>query len=101
MMKTKTKKKRIVSGGDSDSDYGDSSQLIPNAAGNYPNDYDGDEPDYASSVEDIAPAPRNAEAPRAGRMKVAGVKIDPEIVVGGAHYRPGSSAQKKLWKFPR
>ncbi|KAI5800722.1 hypothetical protein FPQ18DRAFT_60400 [Pyronema domesticum] len=93
---------RVLSGGDSDSDYGDSPQPTPNAAGNYPNDYDDDEPDYASSVEeDIAPPPRNAEAPRAGRMKVVGVKVDPEVVVGDAHYRPGSSAQKETMDIPK
>ncbi|KAI5807769.1 hypothetical protein BZA77DRAFT_40828 [Pyronema omphalodes] len=93
---------RVLSGGDSDSDYGDSPQPTPNAVGNYPNDYDDEEPDYASSEEEeIAPPPRNAEAPRAGRMKVVGVKVDPEVVVGDAHYRPGSSSQKEAIDIPK
>jgi CCR4-NOT transcriptional complex subunit CAF120 len=94
---------KVLSGGDSDSDYGDSPQPTPNAAGNYPNDYDDDKPDYASSVEeDIAPPPPlNAEASKAGRMKVIEVKVDPKVVVGDAHYRPGSSAQKDTMDIPK
>ncbi|KAI5796942.1 hypothetical protein FPQ18DRAFT_386499 [Pyronema domesticum] len=97
---------KVLSGGDSDSDYGDSDSLQPtlNAAGKYPNDYDDDEPENASSVEeDIAPhaPPLNAKAPKVGRMKVIGVKVDPEVVVGDAHYRPGGSAQKETMDIPK
>jgi hypothetical protein len=56
------------------------------AAENYLNDYDDDEPDYAVRFicrgRYCCSSSYNAEAPRAGRVKVIGVKVDLEVVVG-------------------
>ncbi|KAI5844268.1 hypothetical protein BZA05DRAFT_172980 [Tricharina praecox] len=75
---------KVLAGGDSDSEYDDDD-----------NDEESDnEPDYASSIDSRAAAPkRDADLPRAGRMKIVGQKPEPEVVIGDVHYRPGSSGK--------
>ncbi|KAI5798876.1 hypothetical protein EDC01DRAFT_628728 [Geopyxis carbonaria] len=73
---------RVLAGENSDSEYDEEPEE------------EEDEPDYASiDTDEPPPVKRNAEQPRAGRMKVVGQEIEPEVVVGDAHYRPSSSGK--------
>jgi len=74
---------KVLAGGVSDSEYDDDGD----------DESDG-EPDYASSVDSRAQQPkRDADMPRAGRMKIVGQKAEPEVVVGDMRYRPNSSGK--------